>query len=221
MTAAIDFDKARFNMVEQQARPWVLFDQDLREQLEQVHREVFVPAAFRSLAYADTAIPLGHGAEMLHPVVESQALKALQPKHHAKVLEVGTGSGYTAALLAVQAAHVWTIEIEPALAQQAKANLQAAGVDNVTVEVGDGLQGLPAQAPFDAILVSGAVTEIPQALLDQLKVGGRLFAVVGHGAVQTMELVTRTGDNEYSTKKILEAGASYLRQAAPRPAFTF
>lgn len=221
MTAAIDFAKARYNMVEQQARPWVLFDQDLREQLEQVQREVFVPAALRNLAYADTAIPLGHGAEMLHPVVEGQALKALQPKHHAKVLEVGTGSGYTAALLAVQAAHVWTIEIEPALARQAKANLQAAGVDNVTVEVGDGLKGLPAQAPFDAILLSGAVTEVPAALLEQLKVGGRLFAVVGKGSVQTMVLVTKQGDNDYTTKNILEAGAPYLRQAEPRPTFTF
>lgn len=221
MSTAINFDQARYNMVEQQVRPWAVFDQDIREQLSAVHRELFVPAAYRTLAYADTAIPLGHGAEMLHPVVEAQALKALQLKKHAKVLEVGTGSGYMAALLAEHAEQVWSVEIEPALAETAKANLQKAGVGNVAVEVGDGLKGLPAHAPFDAIMVSGAVLEIPAALLEQLKVHGTLFAIVGEAPVQTMEVVTRVSETEYKTKKILEAGAALLRSGNARAAFSF
>lgn len=220
MSVAVNFDQARYNMVEQQVRPWALFDQEIREQLSTVRREDFVPAAYRALAYADTAIPLGHGAEMLHPVIEAHALKALELKKHAQVLEVGTGSGYMAALLATHSAQVWTVEIEPALAETARANLRRAGVDNVTVSVGDGLQGLPAHAPYDAIMVSGAVTEIPHVLLDQLKVGGRLFALVG-SPVQTMVVVSKVGEGEFSRRVILEAGAAYLRSAAPRSAFTF
>jgi len=221
MSVAIDFDQARFNMVEQQVRPWALFDQEIREQLSVVRREDFVPAAFQALAYADTAIPLGHGAEMLHPVIEGHALKALQLKPHAKVLEVGAGSGYMAALLAAHSEQVWTVEIEPALAELAKANLLRAGIGNVAVEVGDGLQGLAAHAPYDAIMVSGAVAVVPDALLQQLKVGGRLFALVGPGLVQTMVVVTRVGDKEFHSRNILEAGAAYLRSAAPRASFTF
>ena len=221
MSVAINFDKARYNMVEQQVRPWAVFDQEVREQLSAVHREAFVPDAYRALAYADTAIPLGHGAEMLHPVIEGHALKALQLKKHAKVLEAGTGSGYMAALLAAHADQVLTVEIDPALADKAKANLQKAGVDNVTVAVGDGLQGLPDQAPFDAIMVSGAVTEVPAELLAQLKVGGSLFAIVGVAPVQTMEVITRSGESEYKTRKILEAGASLLLSGKTKSGFSF
>lgn len=217
----MNLEQARYNMVEQQIRPWAVLDTDTLELLMMVRREDFVPAALRNLAYADTAIPLGHGAEMLHPVFEGHALQALHLKKHSKVLEVGTGSGYMAALLAAHAEQVWTVEIEPALAASAKARLQQAGIGNVAVEVGDGLKGLPAQAPFDAIMVSGAVTQIPDALLAQLKVGGKLFAIVGAGPVQTMEVVTRISDSEYQTKKVLEAGAQLLRNAAPAPAFTF
>lgn len=224
MSIAVDFEKARFNMVEQQVRPWEVLAPETLGTLLTVRREDFVPAAYRNLAYADTAIPLGHGAEMLHPVIEGHLLQALPLGKHAKVLEVGTGSGYTAALLAAHADQVWTVEIEPALAEAARANLRKSGVDNVTVEVGDGLAGVAnvaAQAPFDAIVISGAVTAVPAALLAQLKVGGTLFAIVGSGPVQLMESVTRRGENDYVTTPLLEAGAPWLRSAAPAPAFSF
>ncbi|RTL57070.1 MAG: protein-L-isoaspartate O-methyltransferase [Rhodocyclaceae bacterium] len=220
MTVSVNFEQARFNMVEQQIRPWDVLDQEVLGLLLAVKREDFVPAAYRNLAYADTAIPLGHGAEMLHPLIEGHGLQALQLKKHEKVLEVGTGSGYMAALLAAHAEQVWTVEIEPALAQVAKANLQKAGIGNVAVETGDGLLGLAAHAPFDAIMVSGAVEEIPAALLQQLKVNGRLFAVVGSAPVQTMTLVTRVGENDYRSEALLEAGAPMLRTAV-KPAFIF
>lgn len=220
MTVSVNFEQARFNMVEQQIRPWDVLDQEVLGLLLAVKREDFVPAAYRNLAYADTAIPLGHGAEMLHPLIEGHGLQALQLKKHEKVLEVGTGSGYMAALLAAHAEQVWTVEIEPALAQAAKANLQKAGIGNVAVETGDGLLGLAAHAPFDAIMVSGAVEEIPAALLQQLKVNGRLFAVVGSAPVQTMTLVTRVGENDYRSEALLEAGAPMLRTAV-KPAFIF
>lgn len=220
MTVSVNFEQARFNMVEQQIRPWEVLDQDVLGLLLAVKREDFVPAAYRNLAYADTAIPLGHGAEMLHPLIEGHGLQALQLKKHEKVLEVGTGSGYMAALLAAHAEQVWSVEIEPTLAQTAKANLQKAGIGNVAVETGDGLAGLAAHAPFDAIMVSGAVEEIPTALLQQLKVKGRLFAVVGNAPVQTMTLVTRVGENEYRSETLLEAGAPMLRSSA-KPTFVF
>lgn len=212
----MDFEKARFNMIEQQVRPWDVLDPDVLDLLGGIHRENFVPPAFRNLAYADCEIPLGNGSVMLAPKIEARALQALAPRRHEKVLEIGTGSGYMAALLAAHAAQVWSIEIDPALAQQACANLERAGVVNVTVETGDGLSGLPAHAPYDVIVVSGAVPAIPQVLLEQLKVGGRLFAIVGDAPVMEAQRVTRVSETAWSTVNLLETATRPLANA-PRP----
>jgi protein-L-isoaspartate(D-aspartate) O-methyltransferase len=218
----MNFEQARFNMVEQQLRPGKVLDPDVLDMLFMVKREEFVPPAHRRLAFADTQIPLGgdSGARMFAPMVEAHALQVLAMKKHENVLEVGTGSGYMAALLAVHADHVWSIEIDPQLAATARENLRRAGVTNVSVETGNGLTGLPAHAPFDVIMVSGAVAKVPQVLLDQLKPEGRLFVIEGDAPAMEAVLYTRT---EKGCKRlaVFETVAASLRDAEPMPAFVF
>jgi len=218
----MNFEQARFNMVEQQLRPGKVLDPDVLDMLFMVKREEFVPPVHRRLAFADTRIPLGGdaGACMFAPIVEALALQALAMKKHENVLEVGTGSGYMAALLAVHADHVWSIEIDPQLAATARENLRRAGVTNVSVETGNGLSGLPARAPFDVIMVSGAVTRVPQVLLDQLKPGGRLFAIEGAAPAMAAVLYTRA-DKGCKRLAVFETEAVPLRDAEPAPAFVF
>ena len=157
---------------------------------------------------------------MFAPIVEALALQALAMKKHENVLEVGTGSGYMAALLGAHADHVWSVEIDPQLAAAAVENLRRAGVTNVSVEVGNGLPGLPAHAPFDAVMVSGAVAKVPQVLLDQLKPGGRLFAI--EGAAPAMEAVLYTrAENGFKRRAVFETVVASLRDAEPAPVFVF
>ena len=218
----MNFEQARFNMVEQQLRPGKVLNPDVLEVLSVVKREEFVPPAYRRLAFADTQIPLGGatGACMFSPRIEAHALQALAMKKHENVLEVGTGSGYMAALLGAHADHVWSIEIDPQLAAMARENLRRAGATNVSVEVGNGLAGLPAHAPYDAIMVSGAVATLPQALLDQLKPDGRLFAIEGAAPAMQAVLYTRVG-KDLRRVAIFETVVALLRDAEPAPTFAF
>ena len=175
----MDLNQARFNMIEQQIRPWEVLDPQVLNLLSVVHREDFVPLAHKALAFVDMEIPLGSapGQVMLAPRVQARLLQELALKKTDKVLEVGTGSGFMAALMAHQADSVLSLELDASLAAQAQANLQKAGVKNVTVRTADGSQGAPADAPFDAILLSGSVAQVPSALLqqlDQLKPGAAL-----------------------------------------------
>lgn len=207
MTAALDLERARFNMIEQQIRPWDVLDQQVLELLSAVKREEFVPLAHKALAFVDMQIPLLGDADealkrgqcMLEPKVEARLLQDVAPQKHEKVLEVGAGSGYMAALLAQRAQRVITLDTEPALVQMARNNLQKAGINNVEVREADGARGLPAEGPFDVIVLSGSVAEVPQALLGQLKVGGRLAAIVGNEPVMRATFVTRTGEAGWST----------------------
>jgi protein-L-isoaspartate(D-aspartate) O-methyltransferase len=218
----MNFEQARFNMIEQQLRPGKVLDPDVLDTLFMVKREEFVPPAHRRLAFADTQIPLGGdaGARMFAPIVEALALQALAMKKHENILEVGTGSGYMAALLGAHADHVWSIEIDPQLADTARENLRRAGVTNVTVQTGNGLAGLAAHAPFDVIMVSGAVAEVPAALLDQLKPGGRLFAITGDAPAMAAALYTRT-EKGVQRRAVFETVVAPLRDAEPAPAFAF
>src|SRR6476469_4003856 len=200
-------DQLRFNMIEQQIRPWDVLDPQVLELLAAIHREDFVPPAHKALAFVDMEIPLrGHhdeavrlGQVMLSPKVEARLLQEVSPRPHEKVLEVGAGSGYMAALLAGRAQRVITLEIEPELVRLARDNLQRAGVRNVDVREADGAHGLAAEGPFDVIMLSGSVAEVPSALLQQLKVGGRLVTIVGEEPVMRATLITRTGDASYTT----------------------
>ncbi|MFN3436124.1 MAG: protein-L-isoaspartate O-methyltransferase family protein [Acidovorax sp.] len=200
--------QARYNMIEQQIRPWNVLDFDVLELLAVVHRENFVPPAYRSLAFMDIEVPLlGDDAEeavrlglsMLQPRVEARILQDLQIKSTDRVLEIGAGSGYMAALLAYRAERVVSLEINPELAEMARENLRDAGVQNADVRLGDGARDVITDGPFDVIVLSGSVAEVPTALLSLLKDGGRLGAIVGNDPVMRFTLTRRTGDRFETT----------------------
>ncbi|HAY09859.1 MAG TPA: protein-L-isoaspartate O-methyltransferase [Thauera sp.] len=217
----MNIEQARFNMIEQQIRPWEVLDQDVLDLLMTVKREEFVPKAHRELAFADVEIPIGCGQVMLKPVIEGKVLQALRVAKGDSVLEIGTGSGYFAALLAARCDWVRTIEIEPELVRLAGANLERNGVDNVVVIQGDGVAGWPERAPYDVIVVSGGLPFVPQALLEQLKVGGRLFAFVGEAPVMKARLVTCEAEGRFRTEDIFETVVPMISNAARGETFSF
>jgi protein-L-isoaspartate(D-aspartate) O-methyltransferase len=216
----MNVEQARFNMIEQQIRPWNVLDQGVLSLLAVVKREDFVPAAHKALAFMDTEIPLPNGGHMLAPRVEARLLQELKVARHEKVLEVGTGSGYMAALLGHKAQSVITLERDGDQAKAAAEALKRNGVMNVKVLEADGSQGLAAEAPFDVILLSGSVAEVPQALLDQLKPGGRLAAIVGEAPMMRATLYTRVGAELRSTV-LFDTVAPRLAGFAMHSAFSF
>ena len=218
-------DIARFNMIEQQIRPWEVLDGQVLSLLSVVKREDFAPMAHKALAFVDMEIPLkdaSHpGQVMLAPRVEARFLQNAAVQSTDKVLEIGTGSGYMAALLAHQAASVISFELDPTLALQARANLQAAGVHNVEVRQADGCQGAPAEGPFDVIMLSGSVPDVPQVLLNQLSIGGRLLAVVGEDPVMRASVITRTADQQWQTSEPWDPVAPRLQGFPEHNRFSF
>lgn len=217
----MNVEQARFNMIEQQIRPWDVLEASVLELLAVIRREDFVPAEHRALAFMDVEIPLHGGQSMLAPRVEARLLQELKIQRHEKVLEIGTGSGFMAALLGHKAQRVETMEIDPQLAETAAAKLKRAGLTNVRVHQQDGSAGLASEAPFDAILLSGSVAEVPQALLAQLKIGGRLIAIVGGEPVMAAQIVTRKGEHEFETRTLFETVAPRLVGFAEKTAFAF
>ena len=199
----MDIERARFNMIEQQIRPWEVLDTQVLELLAIVRREEFVPAAYRALAFTDTEIPLreagARGQVMLAPKIEARLLQDAAVRRHEKVLEIGAGSGYMAALLAHRAQQVVSLEIEPALVAMARSNLARAGIHNVQVREADGAAQAQPDGPFDVIVLSGSVAELPQSLLAQLKVGGRLVGIVGEEPMMRATIVQRTGEASFAT----------------------
>jgi protein-L-isoaspartate(D-aspartate) O-methyltransferase len=189
----MNIEQARFNMIEQQIRPWDVLDKGVLSLLAVVRREEFVPAAYRALAFMDTEVPLPEGESMLLPRVEARLLQDAQVQRHERVLEVGAGSGFMAALLGHRAQSVLSLEIKPTLARLAIDNLRRSGAGNVTVVQADGARGWAAEAPFDVIVLSGSVAKVPVELLGQLKPGGRLVAVEGNSPVMTAVRYTQGG----------------------------
>lgn len=225
----MNFDTARFNMIEQQIRPWDVLDPAVLELLSVIKREDFVPPALRSLAFADLELPLrGSGDEairsgqcMLAPRVEARMLQDLALQSSDTVLEIGAGSGYMAALLAHRAREVTSLEIEPALVEMARENLRRAGVPNVSVRQGDGSRPGACAGSFDAIVLSGSVAEVPQHLIEQLKIGGRLAAIVGDEPMMRMTIITRTSATDFHTRQPWDSVAPRL-QHFPEPShFSF
>jgi protein-L-isoaspartate(D-aspartate) O-methyltransferase len=206
----MNIEQARFNMIEQQIRPWDVLDQGVLSLLAVIKREDFVPAAYKALAFVDTEVPLPHGQFMLVPKVEARLLQELDVHKHERALEIGSGSGYMAALLGHKAQQVTTMEIDAELAALARANLQRAGIMNVTVQHADGARGLPEEAPFDVILLSGSVAEVPAAVLAQLKVGGRLAAIVGQLPVMRATLFTRSTEHDFASVELFDTVAPRL-----------
>jgi protein-L-isoaspartate(D-aspartate) O-methyltransferase len=206
----INTEQARFNMIEQQIRPWDVLDTAVLDLLAQVRREDFVPPAYRSLAFVDSEIPLPEGQCMLAPRVEARLLQDAQVQRHERVLEIGAGSGFMAALLAHRAQTVVSLEVSALLAKMATDNLRRAGMANASVRQMDGAGGLPGEAPFDVIVLSGSVAQVPQALLKQLKVGGRLIGIFGQEPVMNALRVTRLGDAGFQTDMLFETVAPRL-----------
>ena len=206
----MNIELARFNMIEQQIRPWEVLNLGVLELLAIIKREDFVPPEHRGMAFVDTEIPLPGGECMLAPKVEARLLQELAVHKHERVLEIGAGSGYMAALLAHKAQHVTTLEINPELARFAAANLKRAGVMNATVVAADASQALPADGPFDVILLSGSVAEVPEALLAQLKAGGRLAAIVGFDPVMRAVLIKREADHGLTRTVLFDTVAPRL-----------
>jgi protein-L-isoaspartate(D-aspartate) O-methyltransferase len=237
----MNYEQARFNMIEQQIRPWEVLDNQVLSLLALVRREDFVPLAHRALAFVDMEIPLDAGPAsqrepgqcMLAPKVEARILQDLAVQKHEKVLEIGTGSGYMAALLAHRGQQVVTLEINAALATLARLNLQRAGVYNAEVLMRDGAGPLGSveerkgaeddalAGPFDVIVLSGSVAEVPASLLSLLKIGGRLSAIVGFEPVMRATLITRVGDKAWRTTQAWDTVAPRLLNFAEPSTFTF
>jgi protein-L-isoaspartate(D-aspartate) O-methyltransferase len=217
----MNIEQARFNMVEQQIRPWEVLDQRVLDLLYVVRRENFVPQAYRALAFSDLEIPIGEGETMLQPKVEARILQEVAPAATDKVLEVGTGSGYMAALLAHRARHVHSVEIAPALARFGEANLRNAGIVNVTVHQGDAARGWSKHAPYDVIVLTGSTPVLPEAFLAELAPGGRLFAVVGEAPAMSARLVTAVGSGSFNTLDLFETVVAPLKNALQREKFVF
>lgn len=221
-------EQARFNMIEQQIRPWDVLNQDVLDLLVVVKREAFVPAAYKSLAFFDTEIPLPGGENMLMPKMEARILQELTVQKHENILEIGTGSGYMAALLAHKARHVTSIEIAPELKAMAERNLSNYGITNVTTYLGDGAQGWAGTSSsdgdtgsYDVIVISGSLPVLPDAFLKKIKVGGRIFAIIGEAPVMFGQLITREAETAYSTVNLFETNVKPLHNALTPSHFTF
>lgn len=217
----MDIEQARFNMVEQQIRPWEVLDQTVLDLLFEVRREEFVPAPYRSLAFVDMEIPLGHGESMWAPKLEARCLQSLALKKTDRVLEIGTGSGYFTALLASLAGHVHSVEIHAEFLREAEAKLKAHGFDNVTLEAGDASRGWEKHAPYDVIVVTGSLPVMPQTLPAELNPGGRLFAVVGDDPVMSAELLTCSARGVYRSERLFETRIKPLVNALEPERFCF
>ncbi|WP_294639031.1 protein-L-isoaspartate O-methyltransferase [uncultured Aquabacterium sp.] len=217
----MNVEQARFNMIEQQIRPWDVLDTSVLQLLSVVRREDFVPAAHRAQAFMDLELPLGNGRNLLAPRVEARLVQDLNLSKRDTVLQIGAATGYVTALLAHKAQRVVALEADAQLVSTARANLRQAGVNNAEVVQGSGTDGLAAQAPFDAIVLCGSVAEVPQALLDQLKAGGRLLAVVGQEPVMRAVLYTRGEGNQFSRQELFDTVAGRLPGFAEPSRFHF
>ncbi|WP_186092636.1 protein-L-isoaspartate O-methyltransferase family protein [Burkholderia gladioli] len=217
----MNIDNARFNMIEQQIRPWEVLDPEVLSLLSVVKRELYVPSVYRDLAFADLELPLPGGQKMLAPRVEARMLQELAVKKHESILEIGAGSGYMAALLAHRGQHVVTVDIDPALVQFAADNLRDNGVSNAEVVLADAARGLPEKSPYDVICVSGGLPVVPQELLEQLKVGGRLAAFVGSRPVMKAQIITRIDDKQFRVADVFETYVDHLVNAMEPSRFKF
>ncbi len=217
----MDIETARFNMVEQQIRPWEVLDANVLGACTKIPRERFVPDAYRQLAFCDTAIDIGHGQTMMQPKLEARLLQALDVQRADRVLEIGTGNGYLAALLATLAAHVTSIELFEELSARAKRNLRHAGISNVALHVGDALDGWSTAEPYDVIVVTGSSPQRRPLIEQQLSLNGRMFIVIGVAPVMEALLVTRLTKDSWATESLFETELAPLIGAETKPAFEF
>ena len=217
----MDFEQARFNMVEQQIRTWDVLDPAVLELLGTLPRERFVPDGRRELAFADLELPIGHGETMLAPRLQARILQEVTVAPTDRILEIGTGTGYLTALLARRGASVTSVEIHEDLAAAARARLADLGIDNAKVETGDGARGWDTGTAYDVIVLTGSLPMLPDTFQKQLKPGGRLFVIVGERPVMSARLIVREGDTAYATVTLFETVVDSLRNAQQPARFVF
>ncbi len=218
---AMDIERARFNMVEQQIRTWEVLDQRVLELIGRSPRENYVPAAYRKLAFADTNIPIGHGQVMMQPKMEARLLQELEIASTDKILQVGVGTGYLTSLLASSGKQVYGVEIFPDLAQDAAEKLETHGHKNVSVEIGDAVEGWKKFAPYNVIVFTGSVPILSEAVKAQLAPGGRLFVIVGKSPVMEALLITRLQDGSFGERSLFETDLPPLANAKAPAKFIF
>lgn len=217
----MNFETARHNMIEQQIRPWNVIDPVALETMEAVPRENFVPEAMKESAFSDVELPIGCNQVMLAPKVEAKSLQAMQLKKTDNVLEIGTGSGYMTALLAQLADKVCTVEIHSELSRQAEEKLRAEGFDNITFVIDDAANGFQQGGPYDAIILTGSVPELPESFKKSLKPGGRLFAVIGTAPVMEATLISRVSSSQFSSEVLFETVIPELENVMRAERFIF
>lgn len=209
----MNMQQARFNMVEQQIRPWEVLDSAVLDLMERSPREEYVPQEYKKVAYADIAVPLGDGEVMMPPRVEARLLQSLEIKPRDEILEIGTGTGYLTSLLAQLGGRVVSVDISPGLAKLGAENLSRHGIQNVNVETGDAVHGWARDAPYDVIAVTGSVPVFEGQFQNQLKVGGRLFVIVGEAPAMEALLIERAAEDQWSRESLFETVIPPLRGA--------
>lgn len=221
LMATLDLETARTNMLVNQIRAWNVFDERVLGAYETLARADFVPPAQRALAYADLMLPLAHGQVMWPPKLEARMLQALAIGPTDVVLEIGTGSGFVTALLAHLGAFVTSVDIHADFVEQAAGKFAAHDLRNVRLEVGNGAEGWPGHAPYDVILVTGSLPEVPPALLESLRPGGRLGLIVGRAPVMHAQRITREAPDRFATTRLLETSVPPLEHVRAAPQFEF
>jgi len=217
----MNFDQARFNMVEQQVRPWEVLDESVLGLLEKSHREDFVPVRYRKMAFADLAIPLDHDQSMMKPVIEGRLLQALGLQADETVLEIGTGSGFITACLAQMAKRVVTVDIFEQFSTEATAKLKEQKINNVEFETGDVMSGWQPEQAHDVVVVTGSVPSIPEHFLGWVNPGGRLFVVCGESPAMEAKLLTRLNATDWREESLFETDLARLVNAEKAPQFEF
>lgn len=217
----MNFEQARFNMVEQQVRPWNVLDPDVLAVMSEVPRENFVPAQHKNTAYTDYAVPLANHQEMLKPVLVGRLLQALNIQSDEIVLEVGTGSGYLTACLSKLASYVYSVDINEDFLPMAQKNLTSLGITNVTLETGDASKGWAERPEYDVIVITGSMPEVPETYKNSLEVGGRLFLVCGLAPVMHAKLITRVSADDWSEENVFETDVPALENTQLKPEFSF
>lgn len=217
----INMETARYNMVEQQIRTWDVLDQGILDLVGSAPREEYMPQQYRNLAFVDMNIPLGRGQVMLAPKMEARLLQALEIQKQDNILEIGTGSGYMTSLLATLGKHVYSVDIFPEFTQQAQNALEQHGVNNVTLETGDAAAGWEAHKPYDVIVITGSMPELPSSFVDSLAPGGRMIAVIGESPVMDVRLIRKIGEHDSIQNSLLETDIPALINAKKSQTFVF
>lgn len=217
----MNVELARFNMVEQQIRPWDVLDDRVLTAILNTPREEFVPQESKSLAFVDIDVPIAHNEVMMSPKLEARLLQALGVAEDDVVLEVGTGSGYVTALLAKLAKHVYSVDIYADFTSEARERFEKDTVKNATFETGDAVNGWPQHGPYDAIFISGSLPVLPEAFQNSLKIGGRLVAIVGQAPTMEAVVITRSGENAWGQESLFETVLPALRNAVTPQTFDF